>query len=567
MRDETLAHWRTSIQEWLPDRWPAFLLAGLLMFDGRAAMSSRASDATPPRPAREFRGAWIATVANLDWPSKPGLPVADQKAELLAMIEKAAQLNLNVLIFQVRPACDALYKSDLEPWSEFLSGEMGKAPAPFYDPLAFAVEEAHRRGLELHAWFNPFRVRSSVFKGGMATNYILRAHPQFVRTYGTQLWMDPGLKAVQEYSTRVILDVVKRYDIDGVHLDDYFYPYPEKNGAGDALDFPDAASWRAYVTGGGKLNRADWRRRNVDDFVQQLYGRIKAERRSVKFGISPFGIWQLGFPEQVKRGLSAYDYLYADARRWLASGWVDYFVPQLYWSIDGEQSYPALLAWWASQNPKRRLLCGGNDATKAGNAWSRTEILKQVRLTQKQSGAVGNVFWNMSSLMRNNGGLADALAKGAYVQPALIPPVPWLNSSSPAKPKLELSRAPQPSKASTLSWTSPRPKEPWLWLYQTRRKGKWTTSIFPRDRRSCLVPASQSPNPPDLIALTAIDRFGAAGPTALLDLRRLPGTNTLTVPKALPSRNSGRTNSVPSPTGAAETSRKTNGQGPPTPRP
>ncbi|MFO1501457.1 MAG: family 10 glycosylhydrolase [Verrucomicrobiota bacterium] len=383
------------------------------------------------------------------------------------------------------------------------------------DPLAFAIEEAHRRGLELHAWFNPFRVRAPVLKGGVAGNYVTRTRPEFVRTYGSQLWMDPGLKAVHDYSIRVILDVVRRYNIDGVHLDDYFYPYPERNAAGQNIDFPDGPSWKLYTAAGGRLNRADWRRKNVDDFVHALNQKIKAEKKWVKFGISPFGIWQPGFPKQVTRGLNAYDYLYADSRKWLANGWADYFVPQLYWAIDGDQSFPALLHWWSSQNSKSRLLCAGNDATKVGTAWTSTEIVKQIRITQKQAGAAGNVLWNMTSLLQNNAGLADSLRKGPFASPAVVPVCSWLNPGAPAKPILK-PEADQPR----LSWRDPGEKEIWLWVYQTQRGGKWATTIFPGHKTSISLPKEGSATRPDVVAVTALNRYGAAGPTSVLDLRK-----------------------------------------------
>lgn len=217
----------------------------------------------PPEPMREFRGAWIATVANIDWPSKPGLPVAQQKAELIALLDRAAQLHFNAIIFQVRPACDAMYASSLEPWSEYLTGTQGQAPEPFYDPLAFAIEEAHKRGLELHAWFNPYRARHLKAKSPVAPNHISQTHPEWVRKYGGQLWLDPGEPGVREHILRVVLDVVNRYDVDGVQFDDYFYPTPEKDADGHEIDFPDEASWKKYGEATG-LSRDDWRRENVN---------------------------------------------------------------------------------------------------------------------------------------------------------------------------------------------------------------------------------------------------------------------------------------------------------------
>src|SRR5579871_770045 len=220
----------------------------------------------PPLPNREFRAVWIATVANIDWPSRPGLPVEQQQEELLTILDMAAQLKLNAVILQVRPACDALYDSKLEPWSEYLTGTQGTPPSPYYDPLEFAVTEAHKRGLELHAWFNPYRARHIIAKSPLASGHIGKTHPELVKSYGGYLWLDPGERAVQDYSLRVILDVVHRYDIDGVHIDDYFYPYRVKDSRKQEVPFPDDASWQRYVTRGGKQNRDEWRRQNVDTF-------------------------------------------------------------------------------------------------------------------------------------------------------------------------------------------------------------------------------------------------------------------------------------------------------------
>src|SRR5208282_4517401 len=329
---------------------------------------------TPPEPPREFRGAWIAVVAsNQDWPSKPGLAVEEQKAELISLLDRAAQLHLNAVIFQVRPACDAMYASPIEPWSACLTGTQGKAPEPFYDPLAFAIKEAHKRGLELHAWFNPFRAWHLLSKSIVAPNHITKTHPELVREYDTQFWLDPGEPAVREYVLRVVMDVVKRYDVDGVTFDDYFYPYPVKDTLGRKLNFPDDASWQKYGLRSG-LARDDWRRQNVNQFVQSVYQSIKGAKPWVKFGISPFGIWRPGFPQSIK-GMDAYANLYADSHLWLASGWLDYFSPQLYWPVDSpQQSFPALLNWWSAQNFKGRNLWAGLNASAVGEKWNPDEI-------------------------------------------------------------------------------------------------------------------------------------------------------------------------------------------------
>jgi uncharacterized lipoprotein YddW (UPF0748 family) len=475
-------------------------------------------DQIPPRPVREFRGAWIATVSNLDWPSKPGLSTAQQKAELRAIMDRASHLKLNALVLQVRPACDAFYESKFEPWSEFLTGQTGKAPDPYYDPLAFAIEEAHRRGIELHAWFNPFRVRAPNPKTSVATNHIGQTKPQWVRRYGSQLWLDPGLEEVRNHSTQVILDVVRRYDIDGVHLDDYFYPYPERDAAGKLIEFPDQASWQRYVAGGGKLSRGDWRRKNVDDMIESLSRRIKAEKNWVKFGISPFGIWRPGHPKQIK-GFDAFEHLYADTRKWFASGWLDYLAPQLYWEVaKKEQSYPVLLEWWAAQNTHSRHLWPGNNATRVGTQWSSSEIVHQIQLTRKQPGASGNIIYNMTSLMRNNGALTEALARDVYAQPALIPASPWLDGRPPSKPKLRLQHIPE-SKKWQVRWENTGEDKAWLWFYQARVKGQWTAAVFPGSQSVHQLPALTSRAYPDAIAVTAVDRRGNLSPTALFIVR------------------------------------------------
>jgi uncharacterized lipoprotein YddW (UPF0748 family) len=300
--------------------WKTGILAVVLAFGACSwRQRSDAFAASPPPPPREFRGTWIATVSNIDWPSKPGLSTDAQKSELIQLLDRAKNLKLNAVILQVRPACDAFYVSTIEPWSEYLTGRQGLAPDPGYDPLEFAVAAAHSRGLELHAWFNPFRAGHPSAKSPASSNHVSRRYPKLVKKYGSYLWLDPGEQVAQDYSTTVILDVVKRYDIDGVHLDDYFYPYQVANAKGGLIDFPDDASWDRYQAAHGTLERNDWRRENVNRFIRNLYIRIKKEKRWVKFGISPFGIWRPGNPPKIA-GLDAYDHLYADSRKWILNG-------------------------------------------------------------------------------------------------------------------------------------------------------------------------------------------------------------------------------------------------------
>ncbi len=473
------------------------------------AASYKPSTLTPPPPVREFRGAWVATVGNIDWPSKRGLPVAEQKAELISLLDRAAGLKLNAVIFQVRPACDAMYASKLEPWSEFLTGTMGQAPEPFYDPLALAIAEAHKRGLELHAWFNPYRARVKSDRSPAAPNHVSRTRPQIVRDYGRYLWLDPGELETQEYSLSVVMDVVNRYDVDGIHFDDYFYPYRENGANSQPMEFPDEASWRKYGAA-SKLSRDDWRRQNVDRFVRRVYERIKATKPWVKFGLSPFGIWRPGNPPQIE-GLDAYAVLYADARKWLQNGWADYFAPQLYWAIEPkEQSFPVLLNWWNQQNPKRRHIWPGVDTTKVANRWKPEEILAQVRLSGKQSVSAGHVHWNLRSLLRS-GELQAGLQRGPYAEPALVPACPWLDAKSPAKPTLTVSgNSPTNLRA---NWSAQPGEKPLFWLVQFKRGGKWSSQVTSATELKLGEPL------PSCVAVTAVDRSGNAGRPAVLELK------------------------------------------------
>jgi uncharacterized lipoprotein YddW (UPF0748 family) len=473
-----------------------------------AAATYEPATLSPPKPQREFRGAWVATVKNIDWPSKPGLSTAAQKAELLAILDRAEQLKLNAIIFQVRPMCDALYSSAIEPWSQFLTGRMGKAPEPFYDPLEFAVAEAHKRGLELHAWFNPYRALVKTPDSPPSGNHVSKSRPELVRDYGKHLWLDPGEKAVQEYSLRVVLDVVKRYDVDGVHFDDYFYPYTEKVAGIKELDFPDDASWKKYGAGSG-LSRGDWRRENVNTFVQRAYKSIKAAKPWVKFGVSPFGIWRPEYPQQIK-GYDAYAKLYADSRKWLVNGWLDYLAPQLYWRIEPPQtSFPVLLKWWAEQNKlNRHVWAGMNTANTAkdGAGWPAEEIVRQIETTRRQSGVSGHVHWNAHSLLQNQS-LVGNLGKGVYAQPALVPACAWLGKTSLSKPSVFVSGLKSGDLRVAADARSGEVVQ--HWVLQTEAGGQWKTEILPRGA----LRRTFGDVHPDAISVTPIDRYGNAGPS------------------------------------------------------
>ncbi|HYP50457.1 MAG TPA: family 10 glycosylhydrolase, partial [Pyrinomonadaceae bacterium] len=335
-----------------------------------------------PKPEREFRAAWIATVDNIDFPSSKNLTVEQQKTEIIRILDFAKELKLNAVVFQVRPHADAFYDSKIEPWSEYLTGKNGVAPEPLYDPLRFVVEEAHRRGILVHAWFNPYRAWHPAGKSEPAANHISKTRPDLVRKYGKYLWLDPTEPEVQKLSADVIADVVRRYDIDGAHFDDYFYPYPEKDAAGNKIEFPDDKNWQKYKNGGGRLTRDDWRRKNVDDFIQRVSVEIKKIKPDVMFGVSPFGIWQ-PVPERNIAGFDAYAELYADARKWFQAGWVDYLAPQLYWQTTRKGlEYPVLFDWWQEQNKLKRHLWTGVAAYRA-EQYTGAEIAKQVEISRQ----------------------------------------------------------------------------------------------------------------------------------------------------------------------------------------
>ncbi|WP_426078412.1 glycoside hydrolase family 10 protein [Janthinobacterium sp. PSPC3-1] len=415
----------------------------------------------PPPAPREFRAAWVSTVANIDWPSRSNLTVAKQQAEAIAILDRARSLNLNAIVLQVRPSADAIYPSQLEPWSEFLTGKQGQPPLPMYDPLAFWVAQAHARGLELHAWFNPYRARHATAKSPLARDSFASTNPASVKQYGRYLWMDPGDAAASKHTTDVVLDVVRRYDIDGVHIDDYFYPYPiDAPGAGagaetaalDAgsgaakreLPFPDEPSWQQYLLGGGQLDRAAWRRQNVNQLIEGLYTGIHREKSWVRFGISPFGIGRPNLRPPGIVGFSQYDKLYADAELWLAKGWLDYLSPQLYWPVaQAPQAFGVLLDYWLAQNPYGRHVWPGLYTSRIDNtpkSFTPQEIVKQIEVTRTRPGANGQVHFSMVPLMQNRKGISEQLKAGVYQSPALIPATPWLGAEAPGAPLVAMRR-------------------------------------------------------------------------------------------------------------------------------
>ncbi len=357
----------------------------------------------------EFRGAWISSVHNLDWPSEKGLPAAQQKAELVRLLDSAKSLGLTDVFFQVRPEGDALYRSSLEPWSRFLTGTQGKDPG--YDPLAFCISEAGKRGIRVHAWFNPYR--ASVKAGAqLASNHMARRYSRYAYKVGSVMCMDPGSKEVQDHVVKVVSDVARRYDVAGIHFDDYFYPYPSVGR------LPDGKTYDSYRAGGGSLSIGDWRRDNVNRLIARSSQAVKAARPDAVFGVSPFGIYTKGQPSTVKAGLDQLNEIYADPLKWMRSGWVDYIAPQLYWKDNSDQSFTELLKWWRnpSINPRGVPVYPGIAAYRMSEqGWPAQEIVKQVGLSRTVGrGPSGHAFFRMANMADNTKGVSTMLKKAGY---------------------------------------------------------------------------------------------------------------------------------------------------------
>ena len=420
-----------------------------------------AAQLSPIGPKQEFRGAWIATVANLDWPRDPRAPSSAQQAELVALLDGLEEAGVNAVIFQVRPEGDALYASEIEPWSYWLTAEQGAPPDPFYDPLEFVVDEAHKRGMELHAWFNPYRAdRGSDYP--KAPNHVTNEHPEWLLTVGPLKIFDPGLQASRDRVAAVVADVVRRYDVDGVHFDDYFYPYPP-----NTISNQDAASFAADPRGFTDIG--DWRRDNVDLMVAQVQDSVLAVRPEVAFGISPFGIWRNGVPTGVA-GLDAYNVIYSDPLAWMDAQTVDYLAPQLYWSsqrtidTDGDgtpdlfnrQRFTTLAPWWGQQRNGRHVY-PGMAAYRIGQAgYGPEELPTQIRYTRANDDLDGFILFRA----RNVGvfpslGLRDSLRTDLHRRAALTPTMPWKRPDAPADPTA-LAETWDGDRL-TLTWTTPEP--------------------------------------------------------------------------------------------------------------
>lgn len=386
-------------------------------------------------PKRELRAAWIATVANIDWPSKPGLPALQQQQEFIRRLDQLQAIGCNTVIVQIRPASDALYASTLEPWCRYLTGRQGQPPFPYYDPLNFMVAETHKRQMEFHAWFNPFRALTDSKKNPNPASHVSRTHPDWLVTYGDKAYLNPGMPEVREYVINVISDVVKRYDIDAVHLDDYFYPY---RIAGK--EFGDAAAYQRY--GQNFPSKDDWRRNNVNLFISLLNTNIKHLKPWMKLGISPFGVWRNAAKDPegsaTRAGQTNYDDLYADVVLWMKKGWIDYLMPQLYWEHQHRAAaFEVLLPWWESHSYGRHIYYGLGVYRMVGGTgvWAGTrELLWQIKDIRKSTAAPGFSFYSASCFDRIPGAILDSLHARYTGTIAFPPQMKWLDTTAPAAP-------------------------------------------------------------------------------------------------------------------------------------
>ncbi len=499
------------------------------------------ADHTAPPLPREFRGAWVATVANIDWPSKPGLSAEAMRAEIVDNVAQAKKLGINALMLQVRANADAIYPSALEPWADVLTGVQGRTPtfadpkAGPFDPLQVWVDEARQAGIEIHAWFNPYRARHTAARSAPAATHISQTRAGLVKNYGTFGWLDPGEAEAAEHSLKVIEDVVRRYDIAGVHVDDYFYPYPVRTVTASVtggtqslnIDFPDGPSWARYQQSGGKLSKADWRRDNVDRFVRDMDQRVRAIKPWMQVSVSPFGLGKPALRPPGIAGFSQYDELYADVERWVAEGWMDFLVPQLYWPIAQKaQAFPVLLDYWAGQNPKGVQIYSGLYTSRINSStttWQPTEVYEQIGITRERTKANpllnGHVHFSWVALKQNRLGVGEGLSR-LYPTEAL-PPVSWrvTGPSEAEPPRITPLSVVAGRRLGLLDLAlSRRTEQAALWQ---RERGAWRLQLLSVGGGNIVVPALSKDA--DAIVVSGIDRYGRESARVSATLLPQPG--------------------------------------------
>ena len=425
------------------------LLLALFLATGVGAQIQQQS----PYPKREFRGAWIQAVNG----QFRGIPTEKLKQTLIDQLNSLQGAGINAIIFQVRPEADDLYASQLEPWSRFLTGVQGQAPSPYWDPMQFMIDECHKRGMEFHAWINPYRVKTSL-KSELSANHLYNIHPEWFVTYNNQLFFDPALPESRRHICMVVADIVSRYDVDAIHMDDYFYPYPAKG-----MDFPDDASFARY--GGGFTNRADWRRSNVNILIQKIHETIRGLKPWVKFGISPFGIYRNEKNDPLgskTNGLQNYDDLYADVLLWARNGWVDYNIPQIYWQIGHPAAdYETLVKWWAKNTENRPLFIGQSVMNTIQNADpknpSMNQLPRKMALERAYQTIGGSCQWPASAVVENAGKYRDALVQEYHKYPALVPVFDFMDDKAPGK--VRKVKKVWTEDGYMLFWTAPKAKD------------------------------------------------------------------------------------------------------------
>ena len=485
-----------------------FLLLFLLNFLSEAKYVL--SEKVPSPIPREFRAAWVAHVFNIDWPSSPYLGEKEQKRELLDILDKAKEIHLNAIIFQVRSSADAMYDSSYEPWTSWISGKMGKSPN--YDPLSFCIREAHKRGIEVHAWFNPFRALASPSLKP-CLSHITQTDPSLVVPFRKTVWMDVSKEESRKRIFKIIEDVLERYDVDGIHFDDYFYPYPRVTKEGKVLDvFPDEKSYKKYQNSGGQFSKEEWRRSHVNSVVEKLHFLIKEKKPYARFGISPFGIWRPCHPKGIEARIDSYKHIATDAKFWAEKGWVDYLSPQLYWGESSpKQNFEKLFRWWANLNKNCPIWPGLSSSwilSKEDPKRESREIIEQLKTVRSESISwKGVIYWSMKSLMENRDGLSTKLKSQVYTSPALIPPM----TKFPASPiHLSATRVKlMEEEGGTLIKISPSPsiRKLVLQIQEEASSGKWkTVEIFGEKQRQISISGF-----PDFFALTPVNHSGISG--------------------------------------------------------
>ena len=368
----------------------------------------------------EMRAVWVATVDNIDWPDKPTINSEEQRASFIRLLDMHQRNGLNAIIMQIRPATDAMYPSPFEPWSQWLTGRQGQPPVPYYDPLEFMIHETHKRGMEFHAWMNPYRAVFNVRSFSITSTHISRIHPEWFLTYGDKKYFNPGNKEAQDYVVSVVKDVVSRYAVDAIHFDDYFYPYPIPG-----KEFPDAAMFQKYGNG---MAKDEWRRSSVDSIIVKLYRTIKSVNSNCQFGISPFGVWRNADkdPEgsNTKAGPTNYDVLYADILLWLKNGWIDYVAPQIHWEFGHPlAAFEVLVDWWSKHTYGKNCYIGLAIYRAGSNAaWKdKTQLPRQIEKIRNTPNVQGMIFFSSKSFEKNQYGWSDSIRLNYFKEPAPVP--------------------------------------------------------------------------------------------------------------------------------------------------